>query len=240
MSRFSALLLLFLVVCSACNKASEQQVAAPKPTANKADMAQVRRAFRDNYAATDNLEEKRRLANELIDQYAPELKPSFANFTGEGWDGALQAEDFQKMLSNCVTNNPQRQGYIFEVQAARDIAASGLQELVCNESVSLGGKKVNLDILATDRSTGKKYNFETKDWKKTSFTEEKVPDLIDQLERQKAALPDAVHVFFFNKADREIPSNVRRQIEDVGFTIIARNNSPKRATALLKQLRAGN
>jgi len=82
-------LLLLLVVCSACNKASEQQVAAPEPTANKADMVQVRRAFRDNYAATDNLEEKRRLGNELIDQYAPELKPSFANFTGEGWDGAL-------------------------------------------------------------------------------------------------------------------------------------------------------
>ena len=142
------------------------------------------------------------------------------------------------MLSNCVTNNPQRQGYIFEVQAARDIAASGLQELVCNESVSLGGKKVNLDILATDRSTGKKYNFETKDWKKTSFTEEKVPDLIDQLERQKAALRDAVHVFFFNKAEKEIPSGVKRQIEDAGFTIIARNNSPKRATEGLIQLRA--
>ena len=180
-------------------------------------MKQVRRSFRDNYAATDNVEEKRRLANELIDQYAPELKPSFANFTGEGWDGALQAEDFQKMLSNCVTNNPQRQGYIFEVQAARDIAAPGLQELVCNESISLGGKKMNLDILATDRSTGKKYNFETKDWKKTSFTEEKVPDLIDQLERQKAALPDTVHVFFFNRSDKDIPSGVRGKIEDTGF-----------------------
>jgi len=73
-----------------------------------------------------------------------------------------------------------------------------------------------------------------------SFTEEKVPDLIDQLERQKAALPDSVHVFFFNKAEKEIPSGVRQKIEDAGFTIIARNNSPKRATALLKQLRAGN
>ena len=72
------------------------------------------------------------------------------------------------------------------------------------------------------RSTGKKYNFETKDWKKTSFTEEKVPDLIDQLERQKAALPDAVHVFFFNKAEKEIPSGVRQQIEDAGFAFIAR------------------
>ena len=125
---------------------------------------------------------------------------------------------------NCspATNSCDNTGYIFEVQAARDIAASGLEEIVCNESVSLGGKKVNLDILATDRSTGKKYNFETKDWKKTSFTEEKVPDLIDQLERQKAALPDAVHVFFFNKAEKEIPSNVRRQIEDAGFTFIAR------------------
>ena len=107
---YSTLLLLLLIACSACNKALEQQLAAPNPTFNKADMAQVRRAFRDNYAATDNLEEKRRLANELIDQYAPELKPSFANFTGEGWDGALKADDFQKMLSNCVTNNPQRQG----------------------------------------------------------------------------------------------------------------------------------
>jgi len=28
--------------------------------------------------------------------------------------------------------------------------------------------------------------------------------------------------------------------EDAGFTIIARNNSPKRATVLLKQLRADN
>ena len=99
---------------------------------------------------------------------------------------------------------------------------------------------LHLIIRAADRSTGEKYNFETKDWKKTSFTEEKVPDLIDQLERQRAALPDAVHVFFFNKAEKEIPSGVRRQIEDAGFTIIARNNSPKRATALLKQLRAGN
>ena len=33
---------------------------------------------------------------------------------------------------------------------------------------------------------------------------------------------------------------VRQKIEDAGFTIIARNNSPKRATAILKQLRAGN
>ena len=99
---------------------------------------------------------------------------------------------------------------------------------------------LHLIIRAADRSTGEKYNFETKDWKKTSFTEEKVPDLIDQLERQRAALPDAVHVFFFNKAEKEIPAGVRRQIEDAGFTIIARNNSPKRATALLKQLRAGN
>ncbi len=110
MTTFTRLLLLFLVTCSACNKSSQQQVAAPAPTFNKADMAKVRRAFRDNYAATDNLEEKRRLANELIDQYAPELKPSFANFTGEGWDGALQAEDFQKMLSNCVTNKPTASG----------------------------------------------------------------------------------------------------------------------------------
>ena len=109
-----------------------------------------------------------------------------------------------------------------------------------SESVSLGGKRVNLDILATDRSTRKKYEFETKDWKKTSFTEEKVFDVIDQLGIQKAALPDAVHVFFFKKAEREIPAGVRRQIEDAGFIIIARNNSPKRATALLKQLRAGN
>ena len=88
MKTYSTLLLLSLVACLACNKALKQQVAAPEPTANKADMAQVRRAFRDNYSATDNLEEKRRLANKLIDQYAPELKPSFANFTGEVWDGA--------------------------------------------------------------------------------------------------------------------------------------------------------
>ena len=99
---------------------------------------------------------------------------------------------------------------------------------------------MNLDILATDRSTGKKYNFETKDWKKTSFTEKKGRDLIDQLERQKAALPDAIHVFFFNKADKEIPSGVRQQIEGAGFTIIAQNKNFKRATVLLKQLRAGN
>ena len=100
----SKLLLLFLVACSACNTASGQQVAVPKletATVDKPDMAQVRRSFRDNYAATDDLEEKRRLANELIDQYAPELKPSFANFTGEGWDGALQAKGFEKMLSRC-------------------------------------------------------------------------------------------------------------------------------------------
>ena len=63
-------LLLFLIACSACNTPSE-------PTVDKPDMARVRRAFRDNYAATDNVEEKRRLANELIDQYAPKLKPSF-------------------------------------------------------------------------------------------------------------------------------------------------------------------
>ena len=96
MKTYSRLLLLFLVACSACNKSSEQQADTDKP-----DMAQVRRAFRDNYAATDNVEEKRRLANQLIDQYAPELKPSFANFTGEGWDGALQAKGFEKMLSRC-------------------------------------------------------------------------------------------------------------------------------------------
>ena len=64
---------------------------------------------------------------------------------------------------------------------------------------------MNLDILATDRSTGKKYNFETKDWKKTSFTEAKVPDLIDQLERQKAALPDAVHVSVSIKPKKRFP-----------------------------------
>ena len=56
----------------------------------------------------------------------------------------------------------------------------------------------------------------------------------------KFSLRDTVHVFSLTKTGREIPSGVRRQIEDAGFTIIARNNSPKRATALLKQLRAGN
>ena len=239
MSRFSTLLLLFLIACSACNKASEQQVAAPEPTVNKADMAQVRRAFRDNYAATDNLEEKRRLANELINQYAPELKPSFASFTGEGWDGALKAPGFEMMLSNCATKNRQRQGFILEVQAARDIAASGLRIVSCNDAIKRNGKRTILDILATD-STGQQYNFEVKDWKKSSFSLEAVPDLLDQLERQKAALPDAVHVFYFNKAEKEIPSGVRRKIEDAGFTIIARNNNPERATVLLKQLRAGN
>ena len=115
MKAYSKFLLLLLIACSACDKPPVQKVAAPKPETaaveNLPNMKQVRRSFRDNYAATDNVDEKRRLANELIDQYAPELKPSFANFTGEGWDGALQAEDFQKMLSNCVTNNPQRQGY---------------------------------------------------------------------------------------------------------------------------------
>jgi len=173
-------------------------------------MAQVRRAFRDNYAATNDVEEKRRLANELIDQYAPKLKPSFANFTGEGWDGALQAPGIEMMLTNLVTKNPQRQGFILEVQAARDITASGLHIYSCNESVPLNGKNVKLDILATDRSTGKKYNFETKDWKKTSSTEEKVPDLLDQLERQKAALPNAVHVFFYGRAEKDIPSEVTK------------------------------
>ena len=105
MKAYGRLLLLFLIACSACDKPSEKKVAVPtRETAaveNLPNMKQVRRSFRDNFAATSNVEEKRRLANELINQYAPELKPSFANFTGEGWDGALQAKGFEKMLSRC-------------------------------------------------------------------------------------------------------------------------------------------
>jgi len=100
-------LLLLLITCSACDKPPEQKVAVPKPETaaveNLPNMKQVRRSFRDNFAATSNVEEKRRLANELINQYAPELKPSFASFTGEGWDGALKAPGFEMMLSNCAT-----------------------------------------------------------------------------------------------------------------------------------------
>ena len=200
-------------------------------------MKQVRRSFRDNFAATSNVEEKRRLANELINQYAPELKPSFANFTGEGWDGALKAPGFEMMLSNCATKNRQRQGFILEVHPARDIAASGLRIVSCNDAIKRNGKRTILDILATD-STGQQYNFEVKDWKKSSFSLEAVPDLLDQLERQKAALPNAKHIFFYGRAEKDIPSGVRQKIEGTGFTIIARNNSPKRATRLLREMRA--
>ena len=213
MKTYSSLLLLFLIACSACDKPSEQKAAAPKPETiaveNLPNMKQVRRSFRDNYAATDNVEEKRRLANELIDQYAPELKPSFANFTGEGWDGALQAPGLEMMLSNCATKNRQRQGFILEVQAARDIAASGLRIVSCNDAIKRNGKRTILDILATD-TTGQQYNFEVKDWKKSSFSLEAVPDLLDQLERQKAALPNAKHIFFYGRAEKDIPSGVRR------------------------------
>ena len=200
-------------------------------------MARVRRAFRDNFAATSNVEEKRRLANELINQYAPELKPSFASFTGEGWDGALKAPGFEMMLSNCATKNRQRQGFILEVHPARDIAASGLRIVSCNDAIKRNGKRTILDILATD-STGQQYNFEVKDWKKSSFSLEAVPDLLDQLERQKAALPNATHIFFYGRAEKDIPSGVRQKIEGTGFTIIAPNNSPKRAARLLREMRA--
>jgi hypothetical protein len=206
-------------------------------------MKRARESFRDNFAATDNVEEKRRLANELIDQYAPKLKPSFKNFTGEGWDGALKAKGFEKMLSRCaVKKHDGLHGHIFEVQAARDITAAGLRIDSCYEVKELNGKTTEFDIRATDAVTDQKYNFEVKDWQKKTFnrTEQKL-ELLHQLERQKEALPDAVHVFFFNKAKKEIPSGVRQEIEeDAGFTIIARNNSPECATKLLKQLRAGS
>ncbi|HJN67781.1 MAG TPA: hypothetical protein QF761_16355, partial [Pirellulales bacterium] len=67
---------------------------------------------------------------------------------------------------------------------------------------------------------------------------EAVPDLLDQLERQKAALPNAKHIFFYGRAEKDIPSGVRQKIEGTSFTIIARNNSPKRAARLLGEMRA--
>jgi hypothetical protein len=83
------------------------------------------------------------------------------------------APGFEMMLSNCATKNRQRQGFILEVQAARDIAASGLRIVSCNDAIKRNGKRTILDILATD-SLGQQYNFEVKDWKKSSFSLEAV------------------------------------------------------------------
>jgi len=219
---------------------AERLAAQEQSLSNAADKIacdQTRKLFKKEFPQSQSVAERRRLANELVNQCAPALKPSFANFTGEGWDGALLAKGFEVMLLNAVSNNPQRHGNIFEVQAARDITAAGLRIDSCNKQETLNGEKTIFDILATDVRTGKEYNFEVKDWKKSSFGwKDSVTEMLGQLQRQALHRPNAIHVFYFNKAEKEIPDVMKEEIIAKGFRIIARKKNSAYGEKEIKKL----
>ena len=199
----------------------------------KSSRDEAKELFKKQFLATQSVAERRRLANLIIDQEVPALQRSFERFAGEGWDAALMSKDIEKLILKCVAKpHDGRDGFVFEVQAVRDISAAGFQVDSCNERS--GGTE--LDIRATNPNMDRQFIFECKDLQKNSFYGKKGDELIQQLNRQRSLWPNDVHVFYYNRSKEEIPDEIEKRISAAGFLIIARNRKPERGTRLIREM----